>query len=152
MNKKSDCLLQNISETSLLPIWSTINQIMKNRIVRWKLHFPAAVTLLHLHAHPEDAEPARLSEAVSIPRQTMTFTLDSPEKQKLAFRKSHPNDRRRKTILLSDKGKKLADAIIQDLLAFEEKAFSEFSATEFKTFRTLSEKLADALKKAETKV
>ena len=129
----------------MFPIWSIIHQMMKNRLSGWDLHAPAVLALLHIHAHPEDAEPARLSECIFVPRQTMTFTLDTLEKQALVTRKPHPNDRRRKTIALSAKGKKLAEAIIGDLLKFEAAALAEFSAQEFSTFRALSQKFADAL-------
>ena len=134
----------------MLPIWSMIGQAMKRRIANWKLPTPAAFTLLHLYTHPEDAEPARLSESIGIPRQTMTFTLDALEKQKLATRKSHPNDRRRKIISLSDKGKKFADAMLQDLRKFEAQALSEFTTTEFTTLHTLTQKFADALQKTQS--
>ena len=153
MSKKDNInAQQQISERSMLPIWSLINQAMKGHIAKWNLHMPAVITLLHVHTHPDDAEPARLSECVGVPRQTMTFTLDMLERQRLASRKPHPKDRRRKIILLSDKGSKLAENILQDLLAFEAKALSEFSADELTMLRTLTQKLADALKNAECKM
>ena len=133
----------------MLPIWSVINQMMKNRIAGWGLHAPAALTLLHVHAHPEEAEPARLSECIIVPRQTMTFSLDTLEKQGLAARRPHPNDRRRKIIVLSGKGKRLAETIIGDLLGFEAAALSEFSVQELGQFRALSQKFAEALQRGQ---
>ncbi|MCL1857140.1 MAG: MarR family transcriptional regulator [Kiritimatiellaeota bacterium] len=133
----------------MFPIWSAIHQVMKDRMSGWDLHAPAVLALLHIHSHPEDAEPARLSECIFVPRQTMTFTLDTLEKQGLVTRKPHPNDRRRKTIVLSGKGKKLAEAIIGDLLHFEAAALSEFSAQEFEAFRALSQKFANALQQTQ---
>ena len=136
----------------MFPVWSIIHQMMKARMAVWDLHAPAVLTLLHVHAHPEDAEPARLSECIFVPRQTMTFTLDSLEKQGLVTRRAHPNDRRRKIIALSGKGRKLAEAIIDDLLKFEAAALSEFSAKEFEAFRALSQKFAEALQRSQGEV
>ena len=150
MSKKKSHVPLYILHESLLFVWGTMSQAIRNRVAIWKVPEPAAFTLVHLYAHPEDAEPARLAECVIIPRQTMTFILDALEKRGLASRKPHSTDRRRKTIVLSAKGKKLAEAIIKDLLEFEAAALSTFSARELDSLKTLTRKFADALRNTET--
>ena len=49
-----------------------------------------------------------MATANYFPRQTVTFILDTLEKNGLAVRKPHPNDRRRKRVQLTPKGKQLA--------------------------------------------
>ena len=151
MNKKDTSTLRHISETSMFSVWSTMRQILKNRIASWSLPFHATITLLHLHTHPEDAEPARLSECTCIPRQTMTFALDTLEKQGLATRAPHPNDRRRKIVVLSRKGKALVESIVQDLLEYEAMVLANFSVKEREVLKSLVQKFTEALQKTEIK-
>jgi len=131
--------------TSMLPIWRTIDRAMVARLSRWGMPVSVAAATIHLYVHPEDAEPARLAEAIYIPRQSMTFTLDALERLGLASRTPHPADRRKKSIVLSAKGKKLGKTMLDDLLAFEAKAFEAFPAQERLHLKTLCEKLAETL-------
>jgi DNA-binding MarR family transcriptional regulator len=134
-----------LPSTSMLPIWRTIYQAMVARLSKWDIPFSVAAATLHLYVHPEDAEPARLAESIFIPRQSMTFTLDALERLKLASRTPHPADRRKKSIVLSSKGKKLGKTMLDDLLAFESKAFEAFPADEQLHLKLLCEKMAEAL-------
>lgn len=129
----------------MLPVWRIIYNAMVNRLSKWDMPFSVAAAAVHLYVHPEDAEPARLADAIYIPRQSMTFTLDNLERLGLASRTSHPEDRRRKCILLSAKGKKLAKKILDDLLAFEENAFTVLAPEEQANLKRLSETLAESM-------
>jgi DNA-binding MarR family transcriptional regulator len=134
-----------LPSTSMLPIWRTIYQAMVARLSTWDIPFSVAAATLHLYVHPEDAEPARLAESIFIPRQSMTFTLDALERLGLASRTPHPADRRKKSIVLSAKGKKLGKTMLDDLLAFEAKAFEAFPAAEQLHLKLLCEKMAENL-------
>jgi DNA-binding MarR family transcriptional regulator len=134
-----------LPSTSMLPIWRTIDRAMVARISRWGIPVSVAAATLHLYVHPEDAEPARLAEAIYIPRQSMTFTLDALERLQLAARTPHPADRRKKQILLSSKGKKLGQTMLEDLLQFEATAFKAFPSEEQRNLKVLCEKLAENL-------
>ena len=149
MKKKIPSLSLRTLEESLFPIWSSMTRTIRHCIATWKIPSPAAFALLHLHTHPEDAEPALLSEVICVPRQTMTFTLDVLEKLGLANREPHPDDRRKKVIMISKKGRALAEKIIQDLLTFEVTALADFSTNDLVALRTLSKKFAEALQKVE---
>ncbi len=129
----------------MLPIWRTIYQVMVARLSKWGIPFSVAAATLHLYVHPEDAEPARLAESIFIPRQSMTFTLDALERLGLASRAPHSADRRKKNIVLSAKGKKLGKTMLDDLLAFEAKAFEVFPADEQLHLKLLCEKMAETL-------
>jgi DNA-binding MarR family transcriptional regulator len=109
------------------------------------LPFSVAGATIHLYVHPEDAEPARLADAIYIPRQSMTFTLDALERQGLATRTPHPEDRRKKIIVLSAKGQTLAKTLLEKLLLFETRAFKDFSEKERILLKTLSERMAEQM-------
>ena len=107
---------------SMLPFWRLVFKAFADRMSHFSLSFNAATALLHLYVHPEDSEPAKLSEETCAPRQTMTFILDTLEHQNLAVRNPHPHDRRKKVVTLTAKGRKLAKTMLADLLAFENSA------------------------------
>lgn len=131
--------------TSMLPVWRTVYSAMVGHLSQSGLPFSVAGATIHLYVHPEDAEPARLAEAIYIPRQSMTFTLDSLERLGLATRTPHPEDRRRKIIVLSPKGEALAKTLLEKLLRFEAEAFKGFSEKERIQLKMLSERLAEQM-------
>lgn len=131
--------------TSMLPVWRAIDRAIVARLSKWGMPFSVAAAALHLYVHPEDAEPARLAEAIYIPRQSMTFTLDALERLGLAARTPHPEDRRKKSIVLSPKGQKIAKKMLDDMLLFESTAFEIFPIEERLHLKTLCEKLSETL-------
>ncbi len=131
--------------TSMLPVWRTIYSAMVGHLNQSGLPFSVAGATIHLYVHPEDAEPARLADAIYIPRQSMTFTLDALERQGLATRTPHPEDRRKKIIVLSSKGQALAKTLLDKLLLFETQAFNNFSEKERTQLKTLAEKMAEQM-------
>jgi len=131
----------SIPPDSLLKTWRTIDQAVVQHLSRKGMPFSIAASLVHLYIHPELTEPAQLADALFIPRQSMTFTLDALERDALATRQPHPNDRRKKIIVLTAKGRKQAKTILDDLLHFEAQAFAAFTQEEFLTLRTLLTKL-----------
>jgi len=131
--------------TSMLPVWRTVYSAMVGHLSQSGLPFSVAGATIHLYVHPEDAEPARLAEAIYIPRQSMTFTLDTLERLGLATRTPHPEDRRKKIIVLSAKGEALAKTLLEKLLHFEAQAFEGFSEKERVQLKALSERLAEQM-------
>jgi DNA-binding MarR family transcriptional regulator len=134
-----------IPEGSLLPLWRRINHAFASRGQRWGLPLNAVMALVHLHLHPESAEPAVLADATHFARQTMTFVLDTLEERGLASRAPHPSDRRRKRIELTKAGHALATKVVDDLLVFEAGALAALPAGSLQTFRKLVGCYADAL-------
>jgi len=134
------------SEASLLPVWRRIHQAMGQRLSRHGLPLSLAVALLSLHTRDEVAEPAQLAGLLLLPRQTMTFVLDTLENKGLARRRPHPVDRRRKIIQLTPRGHQRAQAILDDLIAYETDASRlTFSSDEAMAFRQVVSRLADVL-------
>ncbi len=134
------------SETSLLPFWRRIHQAMGLRLSRHGLPLSLAVALLSLHTRDEVAEPARLADLLLLPRQTMTFVLDALERRGLARRRQHPVDRRRKVIQLTPRGHQRAQAILDDLIAYEtDAARLTFASDDAGAFRHTVARLADVL-------
>jgi DNA-binding MarR family transcriptional regulator len=133
-------------ETSLLPVWRRIHQAMGQRLSNHGLPLSLAVALLSLHTRDEVAEPAQLAGLLLLPRQTMTFVLDTLENKGLARRRPHPVDRRRKIIQLTPRGHQRAQAILDDLIAYETDASRlTFSSDEAMAFRQVVSRLADVL-------
>lgn len=134
--------------TSLLPIWRRIHRAMLQRLFSHGLPFTVASALLCLYTNADDAEPARLADQLLLPRQTMTFVLDALERAKLAHRKPHPVDRRRKIIMLTAKGTRTAREILTDLRRYEsDAAQATFTPQGARAFRDSVTQLADALER-----
>ena len=134
--------------TSLLPVWRRIHQAMLLRLSSHGLPFTVASALLCLHTSSDDAEPARLADQLLLPRQTMTFVLDALERAKLAHRKPHPVDRRRKIVVLTPKGVQKARTILADLRRYESDASqATFSPQGARAFRDSVTQLADVLER-----
>jgi DNA-binding MarR family transcriptional regulator len=129
----------------MLPLWRRINHAFIPRSRKWNLPPTAWVTLMHLLHDPRDAEPATLAEAGYVPRQTMTYILDALERDGLAVRRPHAVDRRRKVVVLSSRGRKLAADIQQDLLRFEEIALCAIGQADLAALREHLDRYAQAL-------
>lgn len=143
---RRDCLhLHQLPAGSMLPLWRRIHQELMIRGQKWKIPTNVAMVLVHLHLHPEDSEPASTATATYFPRQTITFILDNLEREGLAVRQPHPNDRRRKLVLLTPKGKAKAEAMIQDMVAFESAALRTIKDVDLPRLQSFLTRYADAL-------
>ena len=130
---------------SMLPLWHRIHQELMLRAQKWNLPTNVSMVLVHLHLHPEDSEPAAMAAANYFPRQTITFILDVLEKNGLAIRKPHPNDRRRKLVQLTPLGKKKAETMFQDMIAFESAALRKIEDVDIGRLQSFLARYADAL-------
>ena len=131
--------------TSILPLWRRIHQEFMIRSQLYQLPANVCMVLMHLHLHPEDSEPAAMAAANHFPRQTVTFILDTLENQGLAIRKPHPNDRRRKRVLLTAKGRHLAETMFHDVVRFESSALRKIEDVDISRLQTFLARYADAL-------
>ena len=130
---------------SMLPLWRRVHQELMIHGQKWGLPANVAMVLVHLHLHPEDSEPAAMAAANYFPRQTVTFILDTLEDKGLAVRKPHPNDRRRKLVQLTQKGKALADRMFQDIIHFESEALKKIEDVDIHRLQSFLTRYADAL-------
>ena len=134
-----------VPATSMLPLWRRVHQELMIRGQKWDIPANAAMVLVHLHLHPEDSEPAAVAAANYFPRQTITFILDQLEREGLAVRKPHPNDRRRKLVVLTSKGKKKAEEMVRDMIAFESAALRTIEDVDLPRLQSFLTRYADAL-------
>ena len=134
-----------VPATSMLPLWRRVHQELMIRGQKWQLPTNVAMVLVHLHLHPEDSEPAAMAAANYFPRQTITFILDALEKMGLAVRKPHPNDRRRKRVQLTPMGKKRAETMFRDMIAFESAALRTIEDVDLPRLQSFLARYANAL-------
>ena len=130
---------------SMLPLWRRIHEELMIRSQQWNLPTNAAMILAHLHLHPDESEPAAMAAANNFPRQTITFLLDLLERKGLAVRKPHPNDRRRKRVALTPKGRQQAEAMIRDMIRFESEALARIEGVDLPRLQDFLTRYADAL-------
>ena len=112
---------------------------------KWNIPTNVAMVLVHLHLHPEDSEPAAVAAANYFPRQTITFILDQLERDGLAIRQPHPNDRRRKLVVLTPNGKDKAEEMVRDMIAFESAALRTIEDVDLPRLQSFLTRYADAL-------
>ena len=89
-----------------------------NLCCRWasskRTTYPNILLLMELYVRG-GCEAAELADCLYLPRQTMTYMLDSLEKEENIYRESHPTDRRRKIIRLTETGKGFTKEIMEEL-------------------------------------
>lgn len=137
---------EGIPARSLLHLLGRLFQELTYRALhKWDLQPNVCIVLGHLHIYPQTAEPAAIAHATRLPRQTMTFVLDTLEKRGLALRKPHPTDRRRKIVQLTPHGRRLAHKILADMIRIETAAQAGLSAREAAAARELLVRYATAI-------
>lgn len=140
------CMKQTESQgRSLLPLLRRIGQEYALRIQQGGIPVHTAGTLMEVYLYPEKAEPAQLADESHIPRQTMTFILDSLERYGMVVREPHPADRRRKIIRVTPKGAKTAQKLHKDILQFESRALAVIPQKQIPVIRTVILKYIEAL-------
>ena len=136
---------EQVPATSMLPLWRRVHQELMIRGQKWGIPTNVAMVLVHLHLHPEDSEPAAVAAANYFPRQTITFILDLLEREGLAARQPHPNDRRRKLVQLTPKGKRLAETMFHGVVRFESAALRTIEDVDLPRLQSFLTRYADAL-------
>jgi MarR family transcriptional regulator for hemolysin len=140
-----DSCPETLRASSLLPLWRRINQEFLARVQRSNTPTTVAYSLMYLLYNSSDNEPAKLADALGIPRQSMTSTLDYLESNGFAERQPHPHDRRRKQVVLTREGRMRATAIFKDLLWLESYALQAVDAPELTKLRQFLTHYAEAL-------
>ncbi len=112
----------------LFDLWGKFDRVYFRILQKWNLSYNTYLVLEELLTRPEGWEPAALADRLSIPRQTMTFLLDSLEREGRLDRMAHPADRRRKLAALTAAGREFATNVSV-----------EVSRREYEAMRTLSE-------------
>lgn len=91
-------------------------------------------------------EPAMISDALFMPRQTMTSLLDQMEKNGLIHRERSHTDRRRINLTLTGKGNETIVGILKELAVHENRIVSEISREKMTVFNEIYGEIVNKLK------
>ncbi len=91
-------------------------------------------------------EPAMISDALFMPRQTMTSLLDQMEKNGLIHRERSHTDRRRINLTLTGKGNETIVGILKELAVHENSIVSEISREKMSVFNEIYGEIVNKLK------
>ena len=87
---------------------------------------------------------AELSERVGMERPTVTAVLDTMEALGIVERRTHPTDRRKTNVMLTRKGERLREPLLDAIAASNAISLRGISAAEFERFRrTLATMIAN---------
>ena len=117
-------------------------------LLKWGIPLNTYMLLDYLECHREHAEAAEAADELTIPRQTVTALLDGLEKQVLATRLPHPQDRRRKIIRLTRKGVERAKRLKAEVHAVETSALRAVGETDLRHLIRIMHQHAEALQQA----
>lgn len=70
--------------------------------------------LVELFCRPEEREAGRLADRLYLPRQTVTYAVDSLAQKGYVARMPHPKDKRRKLLVLTQEGRRFIQATIEE--------------------------------------
>lgn len=116
---------------------------------KWKLSRPSFDVLAALRraGPPYSLTPKQLSESLMLSGAGMTSRLDRLEALYLVARLPEPNDRRSLKIQLTDRGVRLIDEMIPDIVAAQWSVASKLGASETDELIRLLSNVADLLAK-----
>lgn len=81
--------------------------------------------MVEIYANKSGCEASQIADHLYLPRQTMTYAIDSLEKDGYIVRQNHPTDRRRKNIVLTE----LGTIFITDIMTEVEEEFYNFTSS-----------------------
>ena len=125
----------------LFDLWGKFDRVYFKILHRWNLSYNAYLLLEELYHHPEGLEPAATADHLSIPRQTMTFVLDSLEREGHLERLPHPADRRRKLVTLTPRGRSFGEEVVNTIFEKERAAMDALSPAEQEQLLEMYERL-----------
>ncbi len=132
----------------LFDLWGKFDKIYFKLLQKNRMSYNSYLVLEELLANQEGIEPAVLADRLNIPRQTMTFVLDHLERDGVLGRLPHPGDRRKKLILLTADGHKLATEVAGDIFDREYRAMQALSNDEQQTLLEIYGKLSLAFEES----
>jgi len=139
MEKSDDDIVGRMQR--LFDLWGKFDRIYFRILHRWSLSYNAYLVLEELYHHPEGLEPAAVADKVSIPRQTMTFVLDSLEHKGQLERLPHPADRRCKLVSLTPAGRRFAGEVVETIFEKERKAMKVLTSEEQEQLLSMYDRL-----------
>lgn len=99
--------------------------------------------ILYLINFKENCTQKYISERMFLPKQTINTVITTFYKQGLVYMQELPEDRRNKSIHLSEKGKKYADKILPNIKEAEIEGMEKLTEDERKKLLELTERYAN---------
>lgn len=128
---------------TFLDTTAEVHQAFDTHFARYNLSMGKFTLLIQLFVASEKGlTPSEFAERASVTRATITGLLDGLEREDLVKRQPYPEDRRKLTIVLTDKGRKLITEMLPDHFCRTTNMMSNLTATEKKTFIKLLAKLS----------
>ncbi|MBV6627100.1 MAG: MarR family transcriptional regulator [Rivularia sp. (in: Bacteria)] len=128
---------------TFLDTTAEVYQAFDAHFARYNLSMGKFTLLIQLFtASDKGLTPSEFAERSGVTRATITGLLDGLEKEDLVKRQPYPEDRRRLTIVLTDKGRELISKMLPDHFCRTTNMMSNLTATEKKTFIKLLAKLS----------
>ncbi|MGB7375574.1 MAG: MarR family transcriptional regulator [Rivularia sp. (in: cyanobacteria)] len=120
-----------------------VQQAFDAHFARYNLSMGKFTLLIQLFVASEKGlTPSQFAERANVTRATITGLLDGLEREDLVQRQPYPEDRRKLTIVLTDKGRELISKMLPDHFCRTTNMMSNLTATEKKTFIKLLGKLS----------
>jgi len=128
---------------TFLDTTAEVHQAFDAHFARYNLSMGKFSLLIQLFVAPEKGlTPSEFAERSGVTRATITGLLDGLEKEDLVKRQPYPEDRRKLTIILTDKGRELISTMLPDHFCRTTNMMSNLTASEEKTFIKLLGKLS----------
>lgn len=117
---------------------------------RFNLSHGRFLVLASMNRYPEDSfTPTQLAESLNVSRATMTGLLDGLESAGLVERGIHPQDRRKMSVNMTDKGRGTIDEIMPELYTTMAQVMDHLSESEKQSLTDTLAKVVAALDQVE---
>jgi len=131
----------------VLLVGAAVQRELAKRAAAYDVQVPEADILFTLRrsGSPYRLLPSNLSESLLVSSGTLTNRLDRLEAKGLVERHPNPEDRRSVEVVLTERGRELADEAVTEHVRNEQRLLAPLSATERRTLDELMAKLLAAL-------
>jgi len=131
----------------VLLVGAAVQRELAKRAAAYDVQVPEADILFTLRrsGSPYRLLPSNLSESLLVSSGTLTNRLDRLEAKGLVERHPNPEDRRSVEVVLTERGRELADEAVTEHVRNEQRLLAPLSATERRTLDALMAKLLAAL-------
>lgn len=127
---------------TFLDTTAEVYQAFDTHFARYNLSMGKFTLLIQLFVASEKGlTPSEFAERSGVTRATITGLLDGLERDDLVKRQPYPEDRRKLTIVMTDKGREFISKMLPDHFCRTTNMMSNLNATEKKTFIKLLTKL-----------
>lgn len=128
--------------------WFHIEQIYVQWAQRHGIQANVLFALQSLYHAEEGQTQQEICKKLSMPKQTVSFFLQSLEREGLVCRREDPADRRRKLVLLTEAGRRETAPLVEEMEAAEQAAYGSLNEKQRRAVDQGLRLLAQALEKS----